>query len=280
MPFTLWKPTLPALLPEWCTIFALLFPMRPSIWLFCGLLALPMTGFRSKAPISKIVIDAGHGGKDPGCSGRFVREKDIAFDIAMMLGKMLTQYLDVQVIYTRTSRDQFVELKERAQIANRAQAELFISIHCNASPSKAISGSETYFMGVAAAESNLEVAMRENAAMLHEDNYAQKYEGFDPHSPQSYILLSNIQSAHVEASLKLASLIEQQFEKQLSRKSRGIKQAGFYVLAKTVMPSVLVETGFLTNPQDEAFLMTEEGRAHIAASIYRAVRDYRRQIKK
>ncbi len=233
---------------------------------------------RGKITINKVVIDAGHGGKDPGCSGKYVKEKDVTLDIALMLGKMLSQYLDIQVIYTRTSPHQFIELKERSQIANRAQAQLFISIHCNASPSKAICGSETYFMGVASSDANMSVSIRENASVLHEEGFLEKYEGLDPHSPQTYILLSNLQTYNVENSLKLASMIEERLG-QNTCKSRGVKQAGFFVLARTFMPSVLVETGFLTNPDDEAVLMSEIGKARIAASIYRAIRDYKREVE-
>jgi N-acetylmuramoyl-L-alanine amidase len=233
---------------------------------------------RGKILINKIVIDAGHGGKDPGCSGKFVKEKDVALDIALALGKMLSQYLDVQVIYTRTSPDQFVELKERSMIANRAQAQLFVSIHCNSSPSKTICGSETYFMGMAASEANMAVSMRENASIFHESGFEEKYQGLDPNSPQTYILLSNMQTYNIENSLKLASMIEARLGKNTC-KSRGVKQAGFFVLARTFMPSVLVETGFLSNPDDEAILMSEAGRAQIAASIYRAIRDYKREAE-
>ncbi len=229
--------------------------------------------------IRRVVIDAGHGGKDPGCLGSNVYEKDIAFDIAMELGHLIKQFQpEVEVIYTRHRKDQFVELKDRAQIANRAQADLFISIHCNASYSKESQGTETYVMGVDN-RSDMRVAMRENSVILREQNYLEKYNGFDPTSPITYILLANYKNSNQDKSLLMAQKVEEHFHLEPTRKSRGVKQDQFYVLARTNMPSILVEVGFLTNKEEEAYLMKEEGRLTTAAALYRAFRDYKQQIE-
>ena len=159
-------------------------------------------------------------------------------------------------------------------MANKEGADLFISIHCNAHPKKDRHGTETYIMGSNSSKSNLAVAMRENSAILQETNYQQTYEGFDPNSPVSYILLSNFQTAHQSNSLQLAAKVEQKFKQHTKRESRGVKQSGFWVLAKTGMPSILIETGFLTTPEEEKYLNSEQGQLMIAASIYRAFRDY------
>jgi len=226
--------------------------------------------------ISTIVIDAGHGGKDPGTSGLFSKEKDIALDIALELGKTINKYLDdVEVIYTRDD-DSFPSLNERANIANAKNADLFISIHCNSAPySSKVHGTETYVMGLKRSGSNFEVAKRENSVILMEDNYEAHYDGFDPNSPESLILFSLYQNAYLENSLKLAQNIEDQFKTRVGRNSRGVKQAPLVVLWKTSMPSILVETGFLSNKNEEKYLNDELGKTYIAHGIFRAVRDYK-----
>jgi len=230
--------------------------------------------------VKKIVIDAGHGGFDPGCLGGYSQEKEITLDLAFRLGELISRFhSDVEIIYTRTKNEQFVKLIDRAQIANRADADLFISIHCNAYPKSHIKGTETYTMGVSSSEDNLAVAMRENSVILEEENYLELYDGFDPKSPVSYILLANLQQAYQENSLLLATLIEEQFSSRKERSSRGVKQAGFLVLAKTTMPSVLVEVGFLSNEEEEAFLNTELGKVKVATDIYRAFRNYKRSLE-
>ncbi|MCG8307457.1 MAG: N-acetylmuramoyl-L-alanine amidase [Cytophagales bacterium] len=236
--------------------------------------------------VNTVVIDAGHGGKDSGTTGVASKEKDIALKIALELGKTIQKYLkDVKVIYTRTS-DKFVELEQRAQIANKNGADLFISIHCNSLPKNTseakkqrIYGTETYIMGMHTSEANFDVAKRENAVILMEDGNKEVYEGFDPNSPESYILFSLYQSAYLENSLRLADKIEHQFKDRVKRKSRGVRQAGFWVLYRTSMPSVLVETGYLSNTKEEKYLNDSYGQTLIASGLFRAFRDYKNEIE-
>ncbi len=236
--------------------------------------------------VNTVVIDAGHGGKDSGTSGAVSKEKNIALNIALKLGKTIEQNLkDVKVIYTRTS-DKFIELEERAQIANKNGADLFISIHCNSLPrstpeakKQGIYGTETYIMGMHTSDANFDVAKRENAVILMEDGIKETYEGFDPNSPESYILFSLYQSAYMENSLRLAEKIEKQFKERVQRKSRGVRQAGFWVLYRTSMPSVLVETGYLSNKNEEKYLSDPYGQTLIASGLFRAFRDYKNEIE-
>lgn len=228
--------------------------------------------------IRKVVIDAGHGGKDVGCNGRVSKEAQVALKIALELGKTIEQNLpDVEVIYTRKN-DTFVELIDRAGIANKNKADLFISIHCNAGPSSA-HGTETYTMGLHTSEGNLKVAKRENSVILQESNYQEKYDGFNPNSPQSHILFSLYQSAYIDNSLRFASKVEQQFEERVGRTSRGVKQAGFLVLWKSAMPSSLIEVGFLTNPAEEKYLNDKTNQTYIASGIYRAFKEYKQELE-
>ncbi|MBK9637775.1 MAG: N-acetylmuramoyl-L-alanine amidase [Bacteroidetes bacterium] len=224
--------------------------------------------------IKTIVIDAGHGGHDAGCLGSSSREKHVALDIALKLGKMIeTNYPDINVIYTRKS-DVFIPLHERANIANRAHADLFICIHLNAG-AKAAYGSETYVMGNHKTESNLDVAKRENATILLEDDYLKKYDGFDPNSPEANIIFSLYQSQFMSQSLLFASNIQDEFTEYAGRNNRGVKQAGFLVLYKTAMPAVLIECGFLTHEPEEKFLASDKGQLTMATSIYRAFKEYK-----
>lgn len=227
-----------------------------------------------------IVLDAGHGGKDPGCSGKIKHESEITLKIVLKVGKYLEENLDnVKVVYTRKTNI-FVPLHERSSIANKAKADAFISIHCNSNPKKTISGTETYVMGLHTSEENLEVAMRENSVILQEEDYAQNYDGFDPNSPLGYIIMSNIQNVYNDKSLQLASLIEEQFGQRVNRYSRGVKQAGYVVLKRTASPSVLVEVGYLSNADEEKFLISDEGQSLIASGIYRAIKEYLLNISK
>lgn len=229
--------------------------------------------------VKTVVIDAGHGGKDPGCHGASNNEKAITLKVALQLGKMIETYMkDVKVIYTRES-DKFIELNERAGMANRNKADVFISIHCNSVGSKTIKGSETYVMGTHKNESNLEVAKRENSVILQEKNYLEKYDGFDPNSPLQHIFFANLQSVHQARSLQLAESIEKQFVKKKGRNSRGVKQAGFLVLWRTAMPSVLIEIGYLTNKTDEKYIGSEAGQTFIAKSVYKAFRDFKLEME-
>lgn len=225
-----------------------------------------------------IVIDPGHGGRDPGALGSMSREKDITLAIAIKTGEYLEKNIkNVKVIFTRKD-DSTVDLRDRPKIANRANADLFISIHVNWAKSKTVRGAESYIMGYAKDQANLEVAMKENAVMLGEDDYSKKYEGFDPKSSESYIMFSLTQKVFQEQSTDLATKIQTQFRERVNRFDRDVKQAGFWVLYNTKMPSVLVETGFITNPAEEKYLNSKEGQDYLAASIYRACKDYLTEI--
>ncbi len=229
--------------------------------------------------LKTVVIDPGHGGRDPGALGRIAKEKDLVLAISLKLGTYIEENLpDVKVIYTRT-KDVFVPLDERAEIANKNKADIFISIHLNGNKNTRVYGTETYAMGIHKTDGNLEVAKKENAAILYEEDYTNKYEGFDPNSAESYIIFSFLQNTFLEQSLNYAAFIENEFETKALRKSRGVKQAGFLVLWKTTMPSVLIEAGFLTNPQEEKYLMSREGQEYIASAIYRAFKNYKQAIE-
>lgn len=228
--------------------------------------------------IKTIVLDAGHGGHDTGCRGVFSNEKDVTLAVVLKLGALLKQtYPDIKVLYTR-STDEFIELYERADIANRNDADLFISIHCNANRSHTPFGTETWLMGLKKSEGNLEVSKRENDVVLLESDYQQHYDGFDPNSPEGYIILSMNQNAHLTQSIDIASKVEDQF-KQQGRSSRGVKQAGFLVLWRTTMPSILVETGFLTNREEEKYLNSEKGKNEIASGVLNAITAYKNEVE-
>lgn len=221
-----------------------------------------------------IVIDPGHGGRDSGSPGSSSYEKDINLAIALKTADYIRQNLaNVNVILTRDD-DTTLDLIERPKIANRNNADLFISIHSNGVKSKSVYGAETYVMGLAVNDENLEVAMKENEVILLEDNYATKYEGFDPKSPESYIIFTLTQNVFQKQSIELASKIQTQLVERVGRKDRGVKQAGFWVLYRTSMPSVLVETGFITNLSEEKYLNSKEGQDYIASAIFRACRDF------
>lgn len=225
--------------------------------------------------IRTVVIDPGHGGRDPGAVGKRSKEKDIVLDVALKTGQYIRQNLpDVKVIYTRT-KDEFVELHRRAAIANENNADVFISIHCNAARDPKVFGAETFVMGEHRTQANLEVAKLENAAILLEDNASEEYGGFDPNSTAAYIALSLFQSENKNQSIRLAQNVQDQFTKRLGRKDRSVQQAGFLVLYRTSMPSILVELGFITNLEEEAFMMSEEGKVYLASAIYRAFKDYK-----
>lgn len=231
--------------------------------------------------IRKVVIDAGHGGHDAGAVGKSSQEKNITLQIALELGRLIEKHMKtVKVIYTR-QKDEFVTLHGRAQIANKNNADVFISIHCNATPNGATAyGAETYTMGLHTSKHNLEVAKKENSVIFLEKDYQEHYEGFDPKSPESHILLALYQSAYNDNSLKLAKNIQHQFESKVGRKSRGVKQAELLVLWKTTAPSVLVEVGFITHPREEQYLTSQSGQAHIASGIFRAFKDYKEELEK
>jgi N-acetylmuramoyl-L-alanine amidase len=232
--------------------------------------------------IKTIVLDAGHGGKDPGNlgTGRYkITEKHVSLNVAKRVGKYLNEtYSDVKVVYTRED-DRFIELMERTNIANRAKADIFLSIHCNANDSKDPHGCETYVMGLHKTDANMKVAMKENAAILLEDGHELKYGGYDPKRPESQIELSLRQNVHLDQSLLLSALIQKQFKDRVGRVDRGVKQAGFLVISYTTMPAVLIELGFLTNPTEEDFLQTDEGQDYMASAIYRAIKEYKALVE-
>jgi N-acetylmuramoyl-L-alanine amidase len=221
-----------------------------------------------------VVINAGHGGTDPGCHGVKHWEKDVTLAISLKLGKYIEQNLpDVKVEYTRIT-DIFVPLNEIAAHANKNNADLFICIHCNASVKHEIFGSETYAMGLHKTKGNLDVAKRENASILYEEDYQKKYEGFDPSSDEANIIFSMYQNAFLEKSLSFAAKVQEQFSR-IGRSDKGVKQAGFLVLWKTKMPAVLIETGFLTNPAEEKFLGSSKGQDMMARAIFSAFKKYK-----
>ncbi|WP_455497337.1 N-acetylmuramoyl-L-alanine amidase family protein [Coprobacter sp.] len=249
---------------------------RFYLYIFISLFLFPFSVF-SQVSGKKfvVVIDAGHGGKDPGAIGKTIREKNINLGIALKLGALIKENNpDVKVVYTR-DRDIFVELQQRANIANRAKADLFISIHTNASTNRSAYGTETYTLGLARTEENLRVAKRENSVILLEDDFSKRYEGFDPNSTESYIMFEFLQDKHLEQSINFASSIQKQFRRSALRTDRGVRQAGFLVLRSTGMPSVLVEVGYISNREEEAFLGSQKGQQQMAVSIYNAFCDYK-----
>lgn len=234
-----------------------------------------MPAFRMK----KIVLDAGHGGSDPGNIGSRAKEKDINLAVTLLVGKYIKENMpDVEVIYTRDD-DSFPTLKQRPQIANTNKADLFVSIHSNAATNKSAFGTETFVMGTKHFEQNFDIVKRENSVILLEDNYQEEYEGFDPTSPESYMLFNLTQKAFIGNSLSLAEQVENQFRDRVGRKSRGVKQGPFYVLWTPSMPSVLIELGFLSNSTEEQFLASKQGQEYMASAIYRAIKDYKNQIE-
>ena len=226
-----------------------------------------------------VVIDAGHGGKDPGSVGQAGNEKEVVLAIALKLGQYVETGLpDIKVVYTRKT-DEFIPLHQRADIANSNKADLYISIHANGNVSNLVSGTETLVLGLHRAEENFEVAKKENSVILLEDDYTTHYEGFDPRSPESYMIFSLMQNLYFEQSINFAAYVQNQFRDRASRKDRGVKQQGLLVLARTSMPGVLIETGFMTNPDEEKFLLSEQGQDYIASAIFRAFRNYRNMIE-
>lgn len=223
-----------------------------------------------------VVLDAGHGGKDPGNMGNGYKEKDIALSIVLKIGKELEKYQNIKVVYTRDS-DVFIPLEKRGKIANDAHADLFVSVHCNSHSSQA-QGTETFVLGLHRNPTNFEVAKKENSVIYLEENYEVTYEGFDPNSPESFIGLTIMQEEYLDQSILLADLIQKRFTNDLHKVNRGVKQAGLIVLHQTYMPSVLVETGFLTNNQEGAYLNSSSGQQKMAGSITKAIIDYSHEI--
>lgn len=221
-----------------------------------------------------VVLDAGHGGKDPGAVGKFSKEKDLNLSLVLKMGELIAErYPDVKVVYTR-STDVFIPLQTRADIANKANADLFISIHTNSAESKAPSGVETFILGTDRMEANLDVAMRENAVMKLESDYKTTYQGFDPNSIDSYIMFELMQNSYMDQSLRFAEQVQQRFVGHLNRSDRGVRQAAFWVLLKTACPSILFEMGFISNPEEERFLNKPASMAQMANALVNAFGAY------
>ena len=229
--------------------------------------------------IKTVIIDPGHGGFDPGTHGVSTLEKDLVLSVGKKLRDLLAEkYPQVKVIMTR-DKDVFIPLFQRAKIANDANADLFISIHANFMPKSSVTlGTETYVMGLHTAEYNLDVAKRENADILLEDNYKNNYD-YDPNSPEGHILFSMYQNAFLDQSIQFGQFVENQYASHANRKSRGVKQAGFVVLKATSMPSVLLEIGFLSNREEENYLKTDNGKQKIAESIFNGFTEYKKKIE-
>ena len=223
-----------------------------------------------------VVLDAGHGGKDPGNTGNGYKEKNIALKVAAAVGKQLQKEDDIKVIFTR-DEDVFIDLWKRGDIANQAKADLFVSIHCDSHTSNAY-GAGTFVLGIRGNKKNLEIAKRENAVILLEDNY-KRYEGFDPNSAESMIGLSLLQEENLDKSLTIASYIQSNFTKKLKRLDRKVKQDNFQVLRETIMPSVLIELGFLTNRNEGRYLNSKKGQKALSNSIALAIKKYINQLK-
>lgn len=264
------------------------FKKWPKLILIIGLissailLASSMPKSDNNKAISRVVIDAGHGGKDPGNlgTGRYkVTEKTIALNVSLQLGEYIKKaYPDVEVLYTR-SDDTFIPLHERTKFANTKGADLFISIHCDAFNKSSAIGCGSYVMGAAKTDANLRMAQRENKAILLEDNRDENYGGFDPNSPEGLIELSLRQNTHIHQSLKFAKNVQDQMRTRVGRIDRGVKQAPFWVISFTTMPSVLIELGFLTNHEEEVFLQSEQGQDYLASAIYRAFKEYKTTLE-
>ncbi len=254
---------------------------------FLVLLIVVMASFAPAPPIKThgvrtIVIDAGHGGKDPGNlgTGRYkLTEKNITLDISLQVGKYISEaFPDTKVIYTRTG-DTYPTLKDRVKIANDSKCDLFISIHCDAFTKPSAKGSSTFVMGMHKTEESLRVAMQENASIYLEENYEEAYQNFDPKDPDTYIALTLRQNVYLDNSLNLSKKIQDQFRDRVGRPDRGVRQAGYYVICFTTMPSVLIELGFLTNAEEEDFLNSESGKSYMSSAIFRAFKEYKAEVE-
>ena len=226
-----------------------------------------------------VVIDPGHGGKDPGAVYRNIREKDIVLKLGLKLGEYIRQNMpDTKVIFTR-DKDIFIPLHQRAEIANSNKADLFISLHANYCGTPSITGTETFVLGLHSTNENLDVAKKENSVILLEDDYSTRYEGFDPNSSESYIMFEMVQDQYLDQSISMAALVQDQFRNRASRKDRGVKQAGFLVLRRTSMPGVLIEAGFLSNQSEAQYMNSDEGQTYLASAVYRAFKDYKSLVE-
>jgi len=244
-----------------------------------NLLGKDFSSDKDESHISIVVIDPGHGGKDWGASFGTVKEKNIVLSIAKKLGNYIkARYPEIKIIYTR-SEDVFIPLHQRANIANNSDADLFISIHVNSVRNRYVQGSETFVLGQHRTEENLEVAKKENSVILLEDDYNTTYEGFDPNSPESYIMFELVQDEYLEQSVMFASNVQDQLRFVANRMDRSVKMAGFLVLRRTTMPGVLIETGFISHASERKYLVSDDGKNEIASSIFNAFKDYKRKIE-
>lgn len=246
---------------------------------YIGFMINPLYSHTLTKKIFVVVLDAGHGGHDSGNRGNGYFEKTIALKIALSIGKILEKNEYIKVIYTRKS-DKFVKLVDRASIANKADADLFISIHCDAFTSSKAYGAGTFVLGLHANQRNLEIAKRENSVIFYEEDYKKNYDGFDPNNPESVISLTLMQETYSNQSIEAAASIQKSFVANLGRKDRTVKQAGFVVLKYTYMPSVLVETGFLTNRREGAYLNSKKGQNEISKAIAKAIVNYKNELEK
>lgn len=261
--------------------------MKPSERILILLLGVFLTIFYTTSLTAQsrsftVVIDPGHGGRDPGALGSTSKEKDIVLSVGLKLGKLIEDnHPDVKVIYTR-DKDVFVPLNQRATIANKAHADLFISLHCNALDRRKTSpqGVETFVLGLHRSNDNLDVAKAENAVIMYEDDYSVKYEGFNPNEPESYIIFEFMANEFLDQSVQLASLVQNQLVSNSKRVNRNVRQAGFLVLREVAMPSVLVELGYISNKQEENYLKSSSGQTSLANSIYNGFREYKREHDK
>lgn len=236
---------------------------------------------KSAGQVKTVVIDAGHGGAKPGAVGRQSKEKNLTLQMALKLGKLIeNNYPDVKVVYTRT-KDVDIALSERAHMANRAKADLFISIHCNSWANSTPTGVETYVMGLSQSKANMEVAKKENADILLEEDYKDNsdYQGFDPNSPESYVMFAMYQNAYLDKSLDFAGYLQNEYKGAIKTINRGVKQAEIFVLYKTAMPAVLTEVGFISNPEEERYMMSDEGQAAIVVSLFNAFATYKSHVE-
>ena len=256
--------------------------MKNKLFYFILLIAVILTSYSFNIIANNpekpfiVVLDAGHGGHDPGNTGNGYKEKNIALNIVLEVGKILEKQANFKVIYTRKT-DVFIKLHERAPIANKADADLFVSVHCDAFTNNAY-GAGTFVLGLHRSQANFEVAKRENEVIFLEDNYEENYEGFDPNSPESLIGMTLMQEEYLDQSILLASLIQNNFTNNLNRKDRSVKQAGFMVLYKSYMPSVLIETGFLTNKIEGAYLNSLKGQNEMAKEIAKGIITYKNSL--
>ena len=251
------------------------------IFLSCVLFLSPPTlasaQNKSEKPFT-VVIDPGHGGQDPGAVYRQIREKDIVLKLGLKLASYIREDMPgTQIIFTR-DKDIFIPLHQRAAIANENHADLFISIHANFCGSPSISGTETFVLGLHRSEENLEVAKKENAVILLEEDYSTSYEGFDPNSSESYIMFEMVQDEYLDQSISMAAMTQNQFKTRAARNDRGVKQAGFLVLRRTSMPSILIEAGFLSNPREAEYLSSTDGQTHLASAIFQALKEYKASV--